>query len=76
MIFEEKIDNCNDVMVPLLFKAIFHKERERDETDIEREGGIKGDTFKKEKKSVFSPVAQFESRLKALRAGLGWIKLD
>lgn len=25
MISEEKIDNCNDVMVPLLFRAIFQK---------------------------------------------------
>lgn len=31
----------------------------------------------KSKKSVsFSPIAQFESRLKAWQAGLGWIKLD
>lgn len=27
MISEEMIDNCNDVMVPLLFRAIFQKER-------------------------------------------------
>lgn len=40
MISEEKIDNCNDVMVPLLFRAIIQSEG--DETDIEREGGMQG----------------------------------
>lgn len=40
MISEEKIDNCNDVMVPLLFRAIFQSEG--DKTDIEREGGREG----------------------------------
>lgn len=66
MISEEKIDNCNDVMVPLLFRAIFQSEG--DKTDIEREGGREGcrDAGRLEiKKSVlFSLIAQFESRLK------------
>lgn len=71
MISEEKIDNCNDVMVPLLFRAIF--QNEGDETDIERKGWREVRERGNKKISIVQSHRSIRVQIKSVA---GWFRLN